>query len=274
MSLSRIDNSIEAITLGSFDGMHVAHQALIGQAEAVAVIERQSGTLTPGYKRSWYTDKPMDFYLFEHIRSLSPEAFVVMLREHYPKLRRIVVGYDFHFGAGRGGSAETLKELFDGEVRIVPEISVEGVPVHARTIRGLLRHGDLALANRLLGRRYLIDGEPVKGQGLGSREFVPTVNLQVEGYELPAEGVYAGYTRLGERCYPSVIFLGYRDSTDGSFAVETHLLDKVIGPVEEPRVALEFEEFLRPNRRFDSPAELKEQIYLDIEKAMERLGLD
>jgi riboflavin kinase/FMN adenylyltransferase len=272
--MSRIENSIEAIALGSFDGMHVAHQTLIEAAVAVAVIERQSGTLTPGYKRSWYTDKPMDFYLFDRIRDLSPDAFVAMLKEHYPHLRRIVVGYDFHFGQGRGGDAQTLRKLFEGEVRIVPEIRVEGISVHARTIRELLRKGELESANRLLGRRYTIDGEPVKGQGLGSREFVPTINLNVEGYELPAEGVYAGYTRLGGEHYPSVIFLGYRDSTDGSFAVETHLLDKVIGPVREPRIFLEFETFLRPDRRFDTPAALKEQIYLDIETAMAKLGLD
>jgi len=270
--VSRIDNDIRSIAIGSFDGMHVAHQELIGRVEAVTVIERQMGSLTPGFKRSWYTDRPMDYYCFERIRDLSAEAFVELLKRDYPRLEKIVVGYDFRFGRGRDGSAERLAELFDGAVEILPEISVEGIPVHARTIRRLLREGELGRVNALLGRLYTIDGEPVTGQGLGRREFVPTINLRVKGYELPAEGVYAGYTRIGEERYPSVIFLGYRHSTDGSFAVETHLLDRQIGPVSG-RIFLEFAEYLRPNRRFDTPQALKEQIYADIEGAMEKLGV-
>jgi len=266
----RIDNHIRSIAVGSFDGMHVAHQELIRRAEAVTVVERQLGSLTPGFKRSWYTDRPMDFYCFEKIRGLSAEAFVELLKRDYPRLEKIVVGYDFRFGLGRDGSAETLRELFEGEVEILPEIRVEGIPVHARTIRHLLREGELGKANALLGRRYTVDGEPVPGQGLGRREFVPTINLRVKGYQLPAEGVYAGYTRIGNEHFLSVIFLGYRHSTDGSFAVETHLLDRQIGPVSG-RIFLEFAEYLRPNRRFDTPQELKEQIYADIEEAMEKL---
>ncbi len=268
----RIDNNIRSVAIGSFDGMHVAHQELIRRAEAVTVIERQLGSLTPGFKRSWYTHRPMDFYCFEKIRGLSAEAFVELLKRDYPRLEKIVVGYDFRFGRGRDGSAETLRDLFEGEVEILPEIRVEGVPVHARTIRHLLQEGDLVKANALLGRRYTVDGEPMPGQGLGRREFVPTINLRVKGYQLPAEGVYTGYTRIGSERFPSVIFLGYRHSTDGSFAVETHLLDRQIDSVSG-QIFLEFAEYLRPNHRFDTPQELKEQIYADIEEAMEKLGV-
>jgi riboflavin kinase/FMN adenylyltransferase len=252
--------------------MHVAHRELIALADAVAVIERERDypTLTPGFKRSWYCEKPMAFYRFETIRHLSAEAFVERLREDYPRLEKIVVGYDFRFGRGREGDPEALERLFDGEVVVVTEVTVGGVSVHAQTIRGLLASGELERANRLLGRRYRIDGEPVRGQGLGRREFVPTINLAVEDYRLPAEGVYAGYTLLGEERRPSVIFLGHRKSVDGSFAIETHLLGVEVDRVPA-RVFLEFAFFLRGNRRFESFEALRRQIGEDIARARELL---
>jgi riboflavin kinase/FMN adenylyltransferase len=253
--------------------MHVAHRALSSRAEALVVIERQEAypRLTPGYKRSWYCDKPMAFYLFEKVRSLTPEAFVARLKEDYPFLERIVVGYDFRFGRGREGSLATLERCFDGVLEVISEVKVEGISVHSRTIRELLDQGELELANRLLGRSYALDGEPIRGQGLGSRQFVPTINLWVEGYQLPAEGVYAGSALLEGKRHPSVIFLGHRRSTDGSFAIETHLLDRSIDRVP-PRVKLEFTTRLRGNRTFGDLTALKRQIEADIERARELLG--
>ena len=269
--MARIDNSIRSIAIGSFDGMHVAHRELIALADAVAVIERQAPErLTPGYKRSWYCEKPIFFYLLERIRHLNAEGFLARLKEDFPRLEKIVVGYDFRFGRERLGTPETLERLFDGEVVVVSEVTVAGVSVHSGTIREYLKRGELAMANRLLGRAYRIDGEAIRGQGLGKKEFVPTINLAVEGYQIPAEGVYAGYTRMGAERYPSVIFLGHRESTDGSFAVETHLLG-VKDPGPTSRVFLEFSRFLRPNRKFGSFEALREQIFRDIEEAKKLL---
>ncbi|WP_457605605.1 bifunctional riboflavin kinase/FAD synthetase [Nitratifractor sp.] len=268
-----IESPIRSIALGSFDGMHVAHRELIALAEGVGVIERfSSRRLTPGYKRSWYCDKPMSFYLFDRVRDLSAAEFVAKLREDFPRLEKIVVGYDFRFGKERQGTVEALEELFDGEVTVVSEVTVGGVSVHARTIREYLRQGELAMANRLLGRPYLIDGEPVRGQGIGSRELVPTINLQIEGYQLPAEGVYAGRSRVGGVWYPSATFVGHRESVDGGFAVETHILDRQLGEVSG-RVMVEFHLFLRVNRRFRSLEALKRQIEEDLAMAREKMAI-
>jgi riboflavin kinase/FMN adenylyltransferase len=267
------DNPIRSLAVGSFDGMHVAHRELTALAEGVAVIERFApDRLTPGYKRSWYCERPMAFYLFDRIRDMSAAAFVAKLREDYPRLEKIVVGYDFRFGRDREGTPRTLERLFDGEVVVVSEVTVEGISVHSRTIRAYLKTGDLAGANRLLGRPYAIDGEAVSGQGLGKRVFVPTVNLSVEGYQLPAEGVYAGYTILAGVRRPSVIFLGHRVSTDGSYAVETHLLDGEPG-ILPSRILLEFHRFIRRNRRFENFDALREQIDRDIGEAGKSLNL-
>ena len=261
-----LNNSIRSVAIGSFDGLHLAHQELIALAEALVVIERNSGYLTPGYKRTHFTPEPCFFYLFDKIKSLTPKAFVLKLQEDFPRLEKIVVGYDFHFGKAKEGNAQLLRKLFDGEVVIVDEVSIKGIPVHSRTIKAYLAEGNLEMANRLLGREYAVEGMIVKGQGLGGRELVPTLNLKAEHYRLPLEGVYASRTKLGEEWYPSVTFLGHRISTDGSFALESHILRRDIGKrAGEATVA--FRALLRGNRKFDTLEQLKAQIKADIIEA-------
>ena len=266
--VSTYANTITSIAIGSFDGIHIAHHALISQAEAIVVIERGQGYLTPGFKRSWYTDKPLFFYLLEQVRGLSAAAFVAQLEADFPALERIVVGYDFGFGQGREGDADHLRDLFRGEVVIVPEVTLEGVSVHSRVIRDRLVAGEIGAAHRLLGRLYRIDGDVVAGQGIGARELVPTLNLRVRDYQLPREGVYATRTRIGEIWLLSVSFFGHRVSTDGSYAVESHVLDRDIGVVKG-QVFIEFVARIRDNRAFDSLSALRSQIEADIAVAKE-----
>lgn len=267
----KIQNNIRSIAIGSFDGMHAAHQKVIETIDAIVIIERNGGYLTPGYKRSFYTDKMCCFYFFDRIRSLNPEGFVAKLEEDFPNLERIVVGYDFAFGKNKAGSAETLGELFDKEVVVVNEISLDDIPIHSRTIKAYLREGNITMANKLLGRSYVIDGKVVPGQGLGKKSLVPTLNLKAEHYQLPLEGVYATRTKIGSRWFPSVSFLGHRVSTDSTFAVETHIIDEDLGTVEE-KVILEFRALMRRNRQFDTLDMLKVQIEEDIARAKECLA--
>ncbi len=262
----QINNNIKAIAIGSFDGLHIAHKTLINEVDAIVIIERNGGYLTPGYKRSFYIDKLCCFYHFDKVKSLTPEAFVTHLKDDFPSLKKIVVGYDFHFGKGKAGNAQMLQALCDREVLIVDEISYEGIPVHSRTIKAYLREGKVEMANKLLGRRYCIDGEVIAGQGLGKKELVPTLNLYIDHYQLPLEGVYATRTKIGKEWFASVSFLGHRVTTDGSYAVETHVIDKDIGAVNGT-VLIEFVAFIRGNQKFDGLAALKEQIEEDISQA-------
>lgn len=264
-------NDIKRIAIGSFDGMHVAHQVLAEKVDALVIIERNGGYLTPGYKRSWYTSKVCCFYHFDVIRSLTPEAFVYMLITDFPALETIVVGYDFHFGKDKAGNAGMMHTLSDKEVVIVDEVSYEGVAIHSRTIKTFLREGKIEMANRFLGRTYCIEGEVIPGQGLGKKALVPTLNLAVQEYQLPMEGVYATRTCVEGEWMNSVSFLGHRVTTDDSYAVESHILDKEIGTVEGA-LALEFVGFIRPNKKFDSLDALKKQILDDIGSAKKILA--
>ena len=266
----QLNNKIKSIAIGSFDGIHTGHRTLIDKADALVIIERNGGYLTPGYKRSFFTSKVCCFYHFDKIKSLTPHEFIERLEADFPALETIVVGYDFHFGKGKSGNAQMLESICDKEIVIIDEVSHDEIPIHSRTIKSYLREGKLALANGLLGRRYTIDGEVIRGQGLGKKELFPTINLQVKEYQLPLEGVYATRTYIESRWYNSVSFLGHRVTTDDSYAVETHILDQEIGAVED-EVELEFVDFIRVNQKFDSLDALRIQIQNDITMAKKLL---
>lgn len=257
-------NSIKSIAIGSFDGIHLGHRALLDQVEAVVIVERNGGYLTPGYRRSFFIEQPCFFYHFEYIKSLSAKAFVAKLKEDFPKLTTIVVGYDFEFGYKKEGNTQLLKELFHGEVVVVSEVKSANISVHSRTIKCYLDEGKIELVNQLLNRNYTIAGKVVSGQGLGKKKLVATLNMNVYDYKLPKNGVYATRTKIAEKWLDSVSFLGLRVTTDGSFAIETHIIGQDIGVVSG-MVEIEFVEFIRENRKFDGLEALKEQIIRDIE---------
>ncbi len=256
-------NRIKSIAIGSFDGIHLGHKALMDQAEAVVVIERNGGYLSAGYKRSLYVKQPCFFYHFEHIKSLRAKEFVLKLKEDFPQLEKIVVGYDFGFGYNKEGDSKLLKELFNGEVVIVDEVKYENISVHSRTIKKEIAKGNIALVNLLLNRKYAIDGKVVSGQGLGKKKLVATLNLNVYDYDLPKNGVYASRIKIKGEWLDSISFIGVRVTTDGSFAIETHVIDKDIGLIKG-KVWLEFRAFIRQNKKFESLDTLKKQISLDI----------
>jgi len=271
---------IDSIAIGGFDGMHVAHQYLfdeLGENGAIMAIETGYADLTPGEHRQEHTHYPFIYYDLDDIKSLSGEEFVAKLKSDFPRLKKIVVGFDFHFGHKRSCTSSDLQELFlkenkDGEVKIIDEVKVEGEAVHSHKIRTLLEKGKLEQANLYLGYNYQLKGRVVPGQGVGKERLVPTLNIEVRGYRLPKEGVYATLTRLDDdHLYPSVSFIGQRTITDGSFAIETHILDNDI--TSSKKADISFLHFIRKNRPFDSFEVLKAQIDEDIQEAKKVINL-
>jgi len=260
-----LKNSISSIAIGSFDGIHKGHRELISQVEAVVVIERNGGYLTPGYKRTEALESIFFFYHFEHIKSLSARAFVERLCEDFPQLQTIVVGYDFGFGYKKEGDVTLLKELFHGEVVVVDEVKEDGISIHTRTIKGYIEEGDMRMTHKLLGRYFTIEGEVVSGQGLGKKELVATLNLKVDDFLLPKGGVYATETKIKGEWLASLTFLGHRLTTDGSYAIESHIVGEDIGDVRGS-VSIRFLAFMRDNKKFKGLEALKLQIEEDISK--------
>lgn len=265
--------SVDTLAIGSFDGIHVGHRQLInhlGDNGALFVVDKDQANLTPGIKRSEYAGYPCMFFHFLKIKHLSGEEFVALLKKEFVNLKKIVVGYDFFFGQHRSCNAHDLQKFFDGEVIIVEEFSYHDVSVHSSLIREYLRDGRLEEANRFLGREYAVTGDIIRGQGLGKKELVPTLNLKVLEYLIPHEGVYATRTRIAQNVYNSVSFIGVRHSTDGQFSVETHILDENISEIKGA-VELFFVEFLRDNQKFSTLTDLKQQIEKDMKEARKYL---
>lgn len=255
-----------SIAIGGFDGMHIGHQQLFRELDAqstIVVIETGYANLTPKKEREHFTHFPLLYLELESIRHLSGEEFIAFLKEKFPKLQKIVVGYDFHFGKDRKYSHKELKELFDGEVAVVEEVSLHGDSVHSHKIRAKLQIGDIIGANAFLGHNYTIKGSVVSGQGIGKKELYATINIEAEGFLMPKEGVYATLTRIDdeEHFHPSVSFVGHRVTTDGSFALESHILDGEVLCTE--KASISFVNFIRENKKFASLEELKKAIQKD-----------
>jgi riboflavin kinase/FMN adenylyltransferase len=249
--------------------MHLAHQELfkhLGDNGGIVSIESDYANLTPKTFRQEYSSYPIYYYVLENIKHLSGEDFIRLIKEEFPKLEKIVVGFDFCFGKNRKNCTEELKKLFNGEVVVVQEFTLDGTPVHSRFIREFLNDGLIKKANMFLGKEYKVFGKQIKGQGLGSKKFVPTINLKVDEFLLPKEGVYITKTIINEEEYNSITFLGHRQTTDGSYAVETHILDKDIKN-RFSIVQIKFIERIRDNKKFDSFEDLKNQIITDISSA-------
>ena len=262
-------NTITSIAIGGFDGMHSAHQELFKNLDehgAIVSIESGYANLTPKSFRQEYSIYPIYCYILENIKHLEGDEFIKLIKEEFPNLKKIVVGFDFCFGKNRRYCTQKLKELFNGDVLVIDEIKIEDIPVHTRIIREYLKDGDIKTANKLLGKEYKIYGQQITGQGLGAKNFVPTINLLVDEFLLPKEGVYVTKTILDNIEYNSITFLGHRVTTDGSYAVETHIIDKDIKN-NNYCTQIKFYEKIRDNKKFDSFEELKNQIFDDIKLA-------
>ncbi len=266
--------NIKAIAIGGFDGMHIAHQALFRELHdsgTIVVIETGYANLTPQNNREKFTSYPIVYLKLDEIRHLDGVGFVKLLELRFPDLEKIVVGYDFHFGKDRCYSHKDLKDIFKGEVIIVDEVKHKNDSVHSHKIREKLKLGDIQGANEFLGHNYTIEGSVIKGQGLGKKELVATVNIEAEGFLIPKEGVYTTLTRIDneEHFHPSVSFIGHRITTDGKFAIESHILDGEV--VCEDKGDIRFVSFIRENEKFDSLESLKKAIKSDIAKASKEL---
>lgn len=267
-------DNILSIAIGGFDGMHIGHQALfkeLGENGTIVVIETGYANLTPRKERENFTHYPIFYVDLETIRHLDGLGFMQFLQDRFPKLKKIVVGYDFHFGKNRRHSNKDLKKMFAGEVVIVDEVKHNNDSIHSHKIRTKLSIGDIKGANEFLGYNYTLKGEQERGQGIGAKELVATVNIKAKGFLVPKEGVYATLTRLDEEehLHPSVSFIGHRVSTDGSFAIETHILDGEV--ICESWASISFVSFIRNNEKFDTLKALKTAINRDIVIAKKEL---
>jgi riboflavin kinase/FMN adenylyltransferase len=268
-------SSSTAIAIGGFDGMHIGHQHLfdaLGESGTIVVIETGYANLTPQKERENFSHYPIMYIDLEEIRHLDGAEFIKLLQNRFPQLNKIIVGYDFHFGKNRKYSFDDLKNMFSGEVVVIDEVTHHKDSVHSHKIRAKLQIGDIKGANAFLGHNYTIRGLHVEGQGIGKKELVATINIETTGFLIPKEGVYATLTRIDdeEHYHPSVSFVGHRETTDGSFAIESHILDGEV--ICDNKASISFIAFIRNNEKFDNLEDLKKVIKKDIAVAHRELN--
>lgn len=280
-----------AVALGLFDGLHLGHQRVIGDA-----VEAAKGdglhpcvftftTTATGVPRAkthqgrLSTDRVREQYLerlgvavlvrpgFDTIRDLPPREFVREILAEKLGARYVSCGVNFHFGKGAAGDACLLTELcrpLGIQVSALPLVELEGGPVSSSRIRGLIGTGEIPLANRLLGRPFAIDFEVVYGRQLGRTIDAPTINQPFpHDFVTPRYGVYATATWVEGRCYPSVTNVGVKPTVGSDAVLSETYIHSFSGDLYGRRIVVEFLEFVRPERKFDSIPELRVQIKRD-----------
>ncbi len=238
--------------------------------------------LTPVAEKAWQLSQlgvhqlvmlPFD----REMAGLSPEEFVEKILIRGLQTKRISVGSDFRFGKGRSGDADGLRAI--AQSHGVPVVQVplkyEGSDrISSSSIRTALQTGDPQTAARLLGRPYTLTGRVVKGKQLGRTIGFPTANLQLPSKKyLPCTGVYSVRV-YGASNEPlrGVMNIGNRPTVNGQdLSVEVHVLDWA-GDLYGQLVTVALEGFVRPEQKFESLEQLKDQIAVDCREAIATLA--
>jgi riboflavin kinase/FMN adenylyltransferase len=289
--------------IGNFDGAHRGHAAVIARTIGLA---RQLGapsaalTFEP-HPADFFAGRPVVFRLTPPqvkaralrdfgldgvvtlsfnaaLAALSAEDFVARVLVGRLGVSAVVVGWDFHFGKGRGGSPAFLLEAgrrhgFRVEVigKVEAATSAEAMAISSTAIRRALEAGDVEAAERLMGRPYSIIGTVVAGRKLGRTLGVPTANIVLGPTSRLAHGVYAVETSVGGVRYGGVASFGTRPTVDdGAPVLEVYLFD-FSGDLYGKTIEVAFLYRLRPEEKFDSLQALKNQMEADAAEARARL---
>lgn len=291
--LSRVEVHQESLlTVGAFDGVHLGHQYLIRnlvrrarQTESLAALltfyPHPRTILSPGRPFQYLTSPGEKAALFERLgldlsaivpftlelADMPAREFIAEVQERF-RMRELWVGRDFALGRNREGTVETLRQLgreMGFRVRAVDPIRCQGEVVSSTRIRQLLSEGQAREAARLLGRLYAISGRVVSGSRRGKGLGFPTANVQVLPERLiPARGVYATFSWLGEERYGSVTNVGTRPTFgDSDLCLESHLLD-FRGDLYGYDLVVEFVARLRDEKQFPDSTALHHQVAQDV----------
>ena len=289
------------VTIGVFDGVHLGHRHLLerliqrsGPAAVPTVLtfsNHPSAVLRPGQPVSFLTSPDEKARLLKEygaglvisleftteLSQVPATEFARLLNTHL-NLKGLVVGPDFAFGRGREGTAEFLQAI--GQelgfwVETVDPLLVDGSPVRSRRIREAMSGGDLETGNTLLGRKFRLHGEVVRGDGRGRELGFPTANVNVpDGMLIPGDAIYATWALVDGRRLPSATSIGIRPT----FGLTERLVEVYIMDFAEDlygkTIGVEFVARLRGQETFSGIEALIEQVNLDVANARASLAAD
>jgi riboflavin kinase / FMN adenylyltransferase len=298
--LPKIENSW--VCIGSFDGVHLGHRALLKQlvegarvaASKPVVVTFQPhpsfyfGKVAAGYQLTSSQDKEklihsqgvetiLTLRFDQNLADLDAETFLLQLK-NILGVRTIVAGKTFSVGKNRSGTISEVISIgskLNFEVKVVEPFKIENTAVSSTIIRKNLQEGKMRTANQLLGRNYTISGNVIHGEHRGRRLGIPTANIETPKDRLiPDNGVYVTRAHFGTKTYPSVTNIGVRPTFENPLPtprIEIHLLDTT-ETLYDQEMTLEFIDYLRPEMKFPDAQQLVDQINLDIRRTREVLA--
>jgi riboflavin kinase/FMN adenylyltransferase len=287
------------VTLGSFDGVHLGHQAIIKRLIEKSKEKKRVGLVVTYEPHPQSVVAPLDapgllttleekLKLFEEsgveetvvmnfdeqLREYSAEEFVEKILVDRLDVGDLVIGEDHAFGKNRTGKIDLLRETsskYNFKLEVVPAIYVDDKRVSSSRIRKELKAGEFAKVIVMLGHGYPISGKVIRGKGRGKRLNYPTLNLEVPPRKLlPQDGVYSIRVQLEGKNYVGMMYIGPKLTFgEENRSVEVHVFG-LERDVVDLKVEVLVESWIREPMKFDDPENLKEQMKSD-EKTIKQL---
>lgn len=280
----QLDNSV--VCLGKFQGLHKGHMLLVNKTIELAQnnglnsviftinVSNQKRIYTDAERKILLSDMGFDYNVTcefsKEFASMTPRQFVENILIDKLGAKYIVVGTDFRFGCERKGDVSLLMTLgkeYGFEVIAIEKLSVDGTVVSSSYIRELVEAGNMPLVEKFMGRPYSISGIVTKGKQLGRTIGFPTVNIYPSKEKLvPLYGVYSSYAYIDDKRVCGMTNIGCNPTVNSSdeIFVETNLFDFDMD-VYGRDIVVYLEYFVRPEKKFNSVEELKQQIDSDKE---------
>jgi riboflavin kinase/FMN adenylyltransferase len=300
--LPRIKNAI--VTQGTFDGVHIAHQAILKQLKEIArnkggetvliTFDPHPRTIlfpedhglqllnTPDEKIALLEKEGIDHLVVlpftKEFSRLSSLDFIKNILIDGIGTKYLVIGYNHRFGKNREGSFEHLKDFapeYGFEIMEISAQDLDEVAVSSTKIRTALLHGDVSLASRFLGKPYSLAGKVIEGKQLGRTIGYPTANIQIQ-HDLklvPQDGVYAVWVWIQNNKYGGMLNIGQNPTVEGKErSIEVNIFD-FSESIYNQIISVQFVDKLRDEVKFNSLEELKSCLYMDKLQTLQILSL-
>jgi riboflavin kinase / FMN adenylyltransferase len=283
------------LAIGNFDGVHRGHQALLQVAkDRAAELGAPSGVILfephpreffePGKPHFRLTPPSRKLELLEQfgldvaivltfdatLAGLTAQDFMERIIAGALAARHVVIGYNFRFGKGRTGDAETMRRAGSAlgfGVTVVQRVAEEGAVLSSGAVRAALARGDVAGAAHMLGHWWRVSGPVIGGFGRGTGLGFPTANIALAPGTDLAHGIYAARVYADGKAYGGAAYLGTRPTFDDGAPMLEVFLFGFEGDLYSREIAVEFIDYIRPDAKFDSMEALKAQIARDCAKA-------
>ena len=291
-NLSMAVSKKPAVTLGTFDGVHLGHQAIIKRLvqrakdsgkkslvvtysphpQSVVAPESAPRILTTLEEKLYFlrklnVDQVVVINFKKKLARQNARQFVEETLVGKLNVGDLIIGYDHAFGKNRQGKAELLNQMkskYGFGLEIISPVQNTDLPIKSSRIREELKKGEFSKAIKMLGHSYPVWGTRVKGKGLGRNLGYPTINLKVQKMKLlPPDGVYAARAKIEDKTWMGMMYKGKKPTFGGkSPTLEIHLFNYEQLQNAE-KICLFMEEWIREDMKFNSTEKLKDQLRQD-----------